>query len=58
MNTKRHYRPKKVKKYEVRWYVEGRLKCRFFVTENERERVIEELSGTALSKRHQPAARI
>lgn len=42
MNIKRHYRPEKVKKYEARWYVEGRLKCRFFATEKERERFIEE----------------
>ena len=42
MNIKRHHRPEKVKKYEARWYVEGRLKCRFFATENERERFIEE----------------
>ena len=54
MNIKLHYRPEKVKKYEARWYVEGRLKCRFFATENERERFIEEFqeqlsqNGTSL----------
>jgi len=42
MEIKRHYRPDRVKKYEARWYVEGRLKCRFFATEAERERFIEE----------------
>ena len=42
MEIKRHYRPTKVKKYEARWYVEGRLKCRFFATEAEREQFIEE----------------
>jgi integrase len=42
MEIKRHYQPRRVKKYEARWYVEGRLKCRFFATEVERERFIEE----------------
>jgi len=42
MEIKRHYRPDRVKKYEARWYVEGRLKCRFFATETERERFIED----------------
>ncbi len=54
MNIKRHYRPEKVKKYEARWHVEGRLKCRFFATEKERERFIDEFqeqlsqNGTSL----------
>jgi len=42
MEIKRHYRPEKVKKYEARWYVEGRLKCRFFATEADREKFIAE----------------
>ena len=42
MEIKRHYRPEKVKKYEARWYVEGRLKCCFFATEAEREQFIDE----------------
>lgn len=45
MEIKRHYRPEKVKKYEARWYVEGRLKCRFFATEDERERFINQFAG-------------
>ena len=44
MEIKRHYRPEKVKKYEARWYVEGRLKCRFFTTEQEREKFVEDFS--------------
>ena len=61
MNIKRHYRPEKVKKYEARWYVEGRLKCRFFTTENERELFIEEFqeqlsqNGTSLLLGFDPA---
>ena len=61
MNIKRHYRPEKVKKYEARWYVEGRLKCRFFATENERERFIDEFqeqlsqNGTSLLLGFDPA---
>ena len=42
MEFKRHYRPERVKKYEARWYVEGRLKCRFFATKGEREQFIDE----------------
>ena len=44
MEIKRHYRPTKVKKYEARWYVDKRLKCRFFATEKEREKFIAEFS--------------
>ena len=61
MNIKRHYRPEKVKKYEARWYVKGRLKYRFFATENERERFIEEFqeqlsqNGTSLLLGFDPA---
>jgi len=61
MNIKRHYRPEKVKKYEARWYVEGRLKCRFFATEKEREQFIEEFqeqltqNGTSLLLGFDPA---
>jgi integrase len=44
MEIKRHYRPERVKKYEARWYVGGRLKCRFFATENEREKFVENFS--------------
>lgn len=44
MEIKRHYWPERVKKYEARWYVEGRLKSRFFPNENERERFIADFS--------------
>ncbi len=40
MNIIRHYQPDKVKKFEARWYVDRRLKCRFFATEKEREEFI------------------
>lgn len=46
MEIKRHYQPKRVKKYEARWYVEGRLKCRFFATEAEREAFIQSCDGS------------
>lgn len=61
MEIKRHYRPEKVKKYEARWYVEGRLKCRFFATEAEREQFIDEFqeqlsqNGTSLLLGFDPA---
>jgi len=45
MEIKCHYRPARVKKYEARWYVEGRAKCRFFATDQERETFIENFSG-------------
>lgn len=44
MEIKRHYRPEKVKKYEARWYVEGKLKCRFFATERERDQFADNFS--------------
>ena len=61
MEIKRHYRPEKVKKYEARWYVDKRLKCRFFATEAEREQFIEEFqeqlskNGTSLLLGFDPA---
>lgn len=61
MEIKRHYRPEKVKKYEARWYVEKRLKCRFFATEAEREQFIDEFqeqlsqNGTSLLLGFDPA---
>lgn len=42
MEIKRRYRADGIEKYEARWYVAGRLKCRFFSTEAERERFIDE----------------
>jgi len=44
MEIKRHYRPNRVKKYEARWYVDGRAKTRFFATEDEREQFINNFS--------------
>jgi hypothetical protein len=44
MEIKRHYRPNRVKKYEARWYVDGRAKTRFFATEDERELFINNFS--------------
>ncbi len=40
MNILKHYRPEKVKPYEARWYVNRKVKCRFFATESEREQFI------------------
>ncbi len=45
MKIIRHCRPDRAKRYEARWYVERRLKCRFFATEEEREQFIEEFQG-------------
>ncbi len=44
METKRHYRPNRVKKYEARWYVDGRAKTWFFATEEEPEEFINNFS--------------
>jgi hypothetical protein len=44
MEIKRHYRPEMVKKYEARWYVDRKMKCRRFSTERERETFIAEFT--------------
>ncbi len=46
MEVIRHYRPEKVRKYEARWYVDRKLKCRFFATEEEREAFIAQFTKT------------
>ena len=44
MEIKCHYRPNRVKKYEARWYLDGKAKMQFFATEDEREQFINNFS--------------
>ena len=39
-----HYQPKRKRPWEARWYVDRRLKCRFFETEKERDQFIRNFS--------------
>jgi len=44
MDIKAHYREGRKSPWEARWWMDGKIKTRFFVTERERDRFIREFS--------------
>lgn len=46
MNFKKHKREGRKKPWEARWYVGGKMKCRFFATRDERDKFIADNGAT------------